>query len=297
MQDLKNILLLLCAAMIFGAGFIGQSIGMQYISPYAFTFFRSFLGGLVLLPIIYYNSKLGHAPSSPKNRKTIPLGIFFCGLFLFLGETFQQIGLVTTDAGRAGFITSAYMIIVPIISLFFGVYVGFKLWIAVVISLTGMYLLCIKEGFYLSSGDFFVFLCAIAFAIHVHVIAYYVKYINGIVLSCGQFFVASFLGFIVMIFTGGVNYDDLVKAIPAILWVGIMSNGVAYTCQTLGQKNLNQNIVGLILSLEALFATLFGCLILDERMTQKESLGCALILAGALLAQWRFKKRKNKATN
>lgn len=294
MFQLRQSLLLLITAIIWGSGFVAQSIGMNYVSPFTFTFFRTLVGAIFLLPIIYlffYYKKSNRNKLARTNKKDLFIGSIACGSFLLLGESLQQFGLVSTDAGKAGFITSMYIIFVPIFSLFIGKKLNAFIIIGIVLSLIGLYLLCIKNDFTIEKGDIYIFACAIAFSLHILVIAVFVEKVDGLLLSCGQFFAASFFAFFFMIFFGDPNLASIKLAIPAILYVGIMSNGIAYTLQVIGQRGINPTIATLILSLESVMAVIFGMIFLHENLSNKELLGCILMFIAVVIAQLPTRKQ------
>ncbi|HIV15311.1 MAG TPA: DMT family transporter [Candidatus Avisuccinivibrio pullicola] len=294
MFELRQSLFLFITATIWGSGFIGQSIGMDHVEPFTFTFFRTLIGGIVLLPVIAFMRKIrqrGGRRLPHTDKKALLLGSLACGACLIAAESFQQFGLkFGTDAGKAGFITSMYIIFVPLLTLFTGRRIRPLIWLAVALSVAGLYLLCIKGELSFERGDLMVFICAIVFAVHILVIAYFVDKVDGILLSCGQFFAASFIGLILMLVHDTVTWEGLRGAAPALLYVGIMSNGVAYTLQIVGQRGMNPAVATIILSLESVMATIFGILILNESLTLRELMGCVLMFIAVLMAQWPQKK-------
>ena len=293
MFELRQYFLLFVTASIWGSGFIGQKLGMNYVSPYTFTFIRTFIGAVFLLPFIYMIVKLSKRPNRQKlrfNKRYFILGSICCGFFLILSESFQQFGLVPTDVNEASFITSLYMVFTPIIGIFLGQKLEFKVVLAVVLSCVGLYLFCMHGSFTLAWGDLLVLICALGFAGHILVIAYFVNHVDGVILSCGQFFCASFLGFIMMILDGVPDAHSLYLCLPAVLYCGIMSNGIAYTLQIIGQRGINPSIASLIMSLESVMGAIFGVLFLNEHMTSREVTGAALMFAAVLLTQISFKK-------
>lgn len=297
MFELRQYLLLFITATIWGSGFVAQKLGMSYISPFAFTFFRTLLGALFLIPVILfirsYNQKHKYKQRTV-NKRYLVIGSICCGFFLILSESLQQFGLVTADVNKASFITSLYMIFVPILGIFLGHKITFKVILAVIISCTGLYLFCIKDEIAFERGDLLVFLCAIGFACHILVIAYFINHVDGVILSCGQFFCASFLGFVMMCFTGFPIAENLIKCIPALLYAGIMSNGVAYTLQIVAQKGINPTVASLILSLESVMGAVFGILFLNEVMTERELLGAALMFLAIIITQLKFNVLRKK---
>lgn len=296
MFQLRQSILLFITAAIWGAGFIGQSIGMDHVSPFTFTFFRTLIGALCLLPLIAFMKHRqvkaiekggAWAPQKTAGRSVLIKGSICCGVCLIAAESFQQFGLVYTQASKAGFITSMYIIFVPLISLFLGKRPNLFVIIGVVLSVIGLYLLCVKQGtLTFEIGDLLILICAVIFAVHILVIAVFVEKVDGVMLSCGQFFVASFLGLIMMlIFESHLTMEALKAALPAILWCGIMSNGVAYTLQIVGQRGMNPTIATIILSLESVMAAVFGALILNESLSSREYTGCLIMLCAVIIAQ------------
>ena len=278
MFQLRQSFLLFLTATIWGSGFVAQSIGMDHVTPFTYTFFRTFLGAVVLLPVVYLVHRrlqkqrarmaAGSAANSasstkdavevsgfnhiPQNkRRDLILGSFCCGFCLVGGESFQQFGLVTTDAGKAGFITSMYIIFVPLIGLFIGKKLNANIVIGVMLSVVGLYLLFIKDSFSIEQVYILIFICAIVFAFHILTIDYFVQKCDGVYLSCGQFFAASLIALILMlIFDYDVfSWDDVYAASLALLWSCIMSNGVAYTLQVVCQRGMNITIATMIFSL------------------------------------------------
>ena len=295
MFELRQYFILLLTATIWGTGFIGQKLGMDHISPFAFTFLRTFIGGLFLIPVILvlknmkYKNKPMLRPSKP--RKFI-VGSIACGICLITAESFQQFGLVYTDVNKASFVTALYIIFVPFIGLALGSKIQPKIIVALLVSVVGLYLLCMKGSFILQTGDFLVLIGAMCFAFHIMVISHYVNYVDGVLLSCGQFFVASFLGLIMMLITGVPSYEAFVLAAPAFIYTGIMSNGIAYTLQVIGQRGINSSIASLIMSLESVMGAIFAVLLLDESMSTKEVIGAILMFVAVIIAQLPSKKAK-----
>lgn len=294
MFQLRQSFLLFLTASIWGSGFVAQSVGMDHVTPFTFTFFRTLIGALFLLPFIALIKALYKNKVKEKSytTKDLLIGSACCGLFLIMGESFQQYGLVTTDAGKTGFITSMYIIFVPLISITVGKRINRFIWIGVILAVIGMYLLCIKQDFTIERGDLLILCCAVAFAFHIMVIDHFVKTIDGVMLACGQFFMASFMGLILMLIFdfNTLSYDSLMAAAPAMLYAGIMSNGIAYTLQVVGQRGINPAVATLILSLESVMAVIFGITFLDESLATRELIGCVLMFLAVIIAQYPFKK-------
>lgn len=314
MFQLRQSFFLFLTATIWGSGFVAQSIGMDHVTPFTYTFFRTFIGAVVLLPIVFWiksrsakqeqsstldadssnvDVQKAHESVTSQNyqRKDLITGSLVCGAFLVGGESFQQYGLVTTDAGKAGFITSMYIVFVPIVGLFLGKKINISIVIGVLLSLIGLYLLCVKQDLTFEKGDLLILMCAFVFTFHILAIDHYVHKCDGVYLSCGQFFFASLIALILMlIFDYDVfAWEDVWAASLALLWSGVMSNGVAYTLQVVGQRGMHPTIATIILSLESVMAVIFGVLILNESLTLKEGIGCILILVAVIVAQVNLK--------
>ena len=287
----KNPVLLLITAIIWGIAFVAQSVGMDYIGPFTFNFVRNIIGGLVLIPCIWFLNKLKTKESPVANeenrqdRKTLLIGGICCGIALCLASNMQQIGIQYTTVGKAGFITALYIIIVPIMGIALKKKCGIQVWISVVIALAGFYLLSIKEGFRLEAADAYLLCSAVLFSIHILVIDYFSPKTDGVKMSCIQFFVCGILSGVVMLFVENPSLANIFAAWIPILYAGVLSCGVAYTLQIVGQKNFNPTIASLILSLESVFSALAGWMILKQALTGREILGCVLIFCAIILAQ------------
>lgn len=291
--QIRNSLLLLLTATIWGIAFVAQSVGMDYVGPFTFNAVRSIIGGLVLIPCIFILDKFKTSTEENNNKKLI-LGGLCCGILLFLASNFQQFGIQYTTVGRAGFITACYILIVPILSMiFFKRKCGCKLWIAVLLALTGLYLLCITDGFAIGKGDLLVLICSVLFSLHILVIDYFSPLVDGVKMSCIQFFVCGILSLISAIFTETISVYNICNAWAPILYAGVMSCGVAYTLQIVGQKNMNPTIASLILSLESCISVIAGFIILGENLSKRELAGCILMFISIILAQLPDYKKKN----
>ena len=219
------------------------------------------------------------------------IGGICCGLALGVASSLQQIGIQHTTVGKAGFITTFYIIIVPIIGLFFKKRCGINVWIGVVFALAGLYFLCITEGFSIGYGDTMVFLCALAFSIHILVIDHFTQLVDGVKMSCIQFFVAAIVSGIGMMLFENPDIGNILAAWMPILYAGALSSGVGYTLQIIGQKGMNPTIASLILSLESVISVLAGMVLLNEKLTGREILGCILMFVAIILAQLPEKKK------
>ncbi|MBQ8293321.1 MAG: DMT family transporter [Bacilli bacterium] len=292
-KTLFGSLSLLITALIWGAAFGAQSKGLDYIGPFTFNGFRALIAvialGLVLLFIWLKNHK-NKDFKLWKNKKAL-IGSIFCGVCLFFGTTTQQIALGMTSVGKSGFISALYVIIVPILGLFFKKKVSMKLWICVVIAVTGLYLLCVKENFTIELGDLLLMLSAFGFASQIMIVDHINKDINSCLLSIIQFSVVAFLSLPVIIFFEEPTISGTISAMPYLLFAGVLSSGVAYTLQIIGQVNTPPTLASLILSLESVFAFLTGLIFFDETHHLPEFIGCALILASIIISQVEFKKK------
>ena len=286
----RNSLLLLLTATIWGVAFVAQSVSMDYIGGFTFNAVRNLIGALTLLPVIKVLDKTRSeaekkCESSASGRKTLLIGGICCGIMLCLAGNFQQFGIKYTTVGKAGFITACYIIIVPIIGIFLKKKCSPFIWAAVVMALIGLYLLCITDGFSIGRGDILVLVCAFLFSLHILVIDYFSPKADGVKLSCIQFLVCGILSMIPALILEHPQISSILTAWLPILYAGIMSCGVAYTLQIVGQKNMNPTVASLILSLESCISVLAGWVLLDQKLSIKELLGCVIMFAAIILAQ------------
>ena len=284
-----NTVVLLLTATIWGTAFVAQSMGMDYVEPFTFTCARSIIGGFVLIPVILFFCK----GKRPIVTKVEMLGGVCCGLALCAANNFQQIGMVHTTVGKAGFITALYVVFVPILGFFLKKKASFTIWISVVLSVVGLYLLCMTESsLTLAYGDLLILICAILFSVHIMIIDYFSPKGDGVVISCIQFFVCGIVSGIIMLFVEEPQMGNIMAAKMPILYAGVLSSGVAYTLQIIGQKNMNPTVASLILCLESVISALAGWLILDEALTSRELFGCFLMFVAIVLAQLPMPERK-----
>lgn len=279
-------LLLFLAACIWGVAFVAQSVGMDYMGPCTFNGIRFLIGGTVLLPLVYVRvKKKKNTPEELPPALTLKGGIC-CGLAICAASLCQQIGIMETTVGKAGFITTLYIIIVPVFGMFLRKKVPGKVWIAAAVAAVGMYMLCINESFSVSRGDAFVFLCAIIFAVHILVIDYFSPKTDGVALSCIQFYTAGIICTVAAFAVETPTWGQFVSGIVPILYAGVMSCGVAYTLQIIGQKNVEPTVASLILSMESVVSVLAGWVILGQELSSKELAGCVLVFAAVILVQY-----------
>ena len=286
-RNWKSPLLLLLTATIWGVAFVAQSVGMDYVKPFTFNGVRSLLGAAVLVPVIFLfgKQKEGHSEVVEEDSKTLWLGGILCGLCLCVASSLQQIGIQYTTAGKAGFLTAMYIIIVPIIGLFLGKKFSPSLGISIALATLGLYLLSIKEGFSIGTGDVYVIVCAVVFALHIMVIDYFAPKCSGVKLSCIQFLVCGVLCMIVALLFEEPQMEQILDAWLPIAYAGIMSCGVAYTLQIIGQKGMNPTVASLILSLESVISVLAGWVLLQQTLSYRELIGCVIMFAAIVLAQ------------
>lgn len=291
----RNSLILALTSFIWGISFVAQSEGGDAIGPYSFNCVRSIIGSLFLIFIISITDRFGitKKPKDKKAQKTLLTGGVLCGIVLCIATNLQQMGIyLGTSSGKAGFLTACYILLVPILGLFFKKKCGINVWIAVAISLVGLYLLCIDGAFRLQFSDTLVILCALCFSIHILVIDHFSPMVDGLRMSCIQFMITGLLTAIPMFMTefkSGVQvwfsaFCTWDAWIP-LLYAGIFSCGIAYTLQIIGQKGVNPTIASLIMSLESVFSVLAGWVILHEKLSAKELTGCVLIFGAVILSQ------------
>jgi drug/metabolite transporter (DMT)-like permease len=282
-----NVLMLL-AASIWGFAFVAQRVGMETMGPHWFNSLRFFIGVVALTPVVIWLSrhKSKSADQGPKaSTKALLLGGLAAGVLLFIGATFQQVGLQYTTAGKAGFITGMYIFFVPLIGLFFGMKTGMGTWLGAFVALMGLYLLSINEDFTLSKGDTLQLICALAFAGHVLMIGYLASRMDTVKLSLIQFFVAGTLAMILALYFEQLSWAMISSTAVPLLFAGVMSTGIAYTLQTIAQQHAHSSHAAIILSSEGVFAVIGGFLLLNEVLPPQGLIGCGLILVGMLMSQ------------
>ena len=313
-HKLRNTFFLFLTAMIWGAAFVAQSVSMDYIGPFTFICLRSVIGGLFLIPVIIVldgirkknqnesanvvsSENILHIETEEKQRlswknKQLIEGGIVCGIFLFFANCFQQTGIQYTTVGKAGFITTFYIIIVPLIGLFFKKYCGILTWIGVIIALAGLYFLCITQKLTIQRGDALILCCSVLYAGQILAIDHYNPFVDGVKMSCIQFLTGGILGAVFMLLFENPSVAMILSAAGPILYTGIMSTGVGYTLQIVGQKGLNPTVAALILSLESVFSALSGYVFLHQVLTTRELIGCVLMFIAIVLAQLPDIRRK-----
>lgn len=291
-----SIMLMVCA-IIWGSSFVAQTTGAEFVGPFTFISLRSLLGSISLLPVILimsvFKKKTAAEQESEKKKGKhfFLLGGLACGVCLCVASVLQQMGIDKgTSPGKAGFITALYILLVPIFSIALKKKIRPLIWLCVAVSLVGLYLLCVTDNS-VQPSDFYVLACAVCYAVHILVIDYVSPHVDGVKLSCMQFFVCGILAAIPMLLTEEVSFELIKSAGISIAYSGIMSSGVAYTLQILGQQRMNQpTVASMIMSLESVFAVIAGVIVLHQIPTARESLGCILMFAAIIVAQLPDKK-------
>lgn len=284
----KSDALLLTTAIIWGFAFVAQRVGMDYVGPFTFNGIRFAIGSLSLLPLVAMSREQRTATNeilSPPGLKTILLGGGALGLALFLGASLQQIGLVYTTAGKAGFITGLYVIIVPLLGLIWRQQPRLGTWVGAFLAAIGLYFLSVTEKFSMEFGDLLVLISAFFWAAHVLIIGWLSPRINPIKLAFSQYVACSILSLITASVVEDITLRSIFQATVPILYGGLLSVGVAYTLQVVAQRDAHPAHAAILLSLESVFAAIGGWLILDEIISARGLFGCGLMLAGMLLSQ------------
>jgi drug/metabolite transporter (DMT)-like permease len=278
--------LLMLTAVIWGGAFVAQRVGMDHVGPLTFNGVRFALGALTLLPFALRGDRATEKEQFPRlsNNQAV-LGGGLAGLILFGGATLQQVGLVYTTAGKAGFITGLYVVIVPLLGMLWRQWPGWGGWVGAIIAAIGLYFLSVTEEFNLAPGDAWVLASAFLFAMHVLLLGYLSPRVDALKLACAQYAICCFLSLVVAGFAETITLHGLRQATIPILYGGVMSVGVAYTLQVVAQKVAPPTHAAIILSLEAVFAALAGWLILGEVLTSRGFLGCGLMLTGMIVTQ------------
>lgn len=288
-KRLRSYLLLLLTAMIWGAAFVAQSDGMDYMQPLSFNGMRQILAGLALLITVAVSDRKGNGkkPFTKAEKKIQLKAEILCAICLFLSTNAQQMGLQTTQPGKAGFITALYVVLVPVAYLVvFRKSAGWPVWIGVVLAVIGLWLLCwnpTERG--VSSGDLLVAVCAVCFTVHIMVIDHYSPLVDPIRLSCGQFLISGILSVLISCFTETITLTGIRGSLIPMLYAGLLSGAVGYTLQIVAQKNADPTIASLIMCLESVFAVIFGALLAGETMSSREAGGCVILFVAVILAQ------------
>lgn len=295
---LRQSLILLLTALIWGMAFVAQSVGMEYVCPFTFIAIRFALGAAVLLPVILlqgHRQRTGETSDSGgmaspaqgrvRSGRKLWLGGVLCGVALMIASSLQQFGIMRTTVGKAGFITAMYIVIVPILGIVIGRRVRPLIWLCVLIAAAGLYLLSMSGRMTLQTGDALCLACAFVFALQIMLVDHYVTVVDSVCLSAVQFLTACVLGIVMMLLFEHPNWDGIWEARLLILYTGIMSSGVAYTLQVIGQRGLNPTVASLIMSLESVISAAAGFIFLHQTFTGRELAGCIMMAAAVILAQ------------
>lgn len=296
MKKVIGVFELALTAFIWGVAFVAQSVGMDYIGPFTFNCVRFFIGGIVLIPLIFFlnrgkRKEVKNEQSREQKKNTI-IGGILCGILLCAASSFQQFGIMQTSVGKAGFITALYIIIVPLLGIFLHKRITLLMGISALIAVFGFYLLCISGQIEINRGDLLVLICAFIFSLHILVIDIYSPKGDCVTISCIQFFVSGIISGICMFLFETPVLADIFAAYIPVLYAGIFSCGVAYTLQIVGQKNMEPAVASLILCLESVFSAIAGWLILKQALSRRELIGCIFVFTAVILAQLPQKEKK-----
>lgn len=295
----RNVIILLMTDIVWGIAFVAQSKGGDAVGAFSFNGIRFLIGAAVLLPVIKLLDKMKLTTNRPKNagdRRTLWIGGICCGLALCAASNFQQVGInMGAETGKAGFLTATYILMVPILGLFLGKKCSLKIWIGVVITLVGMYFLCMSGSFSLQRSDILLLLCALCFAVQILLIAHFSPKVDAVRLSCIEFLVTGVCSCVVMFFTdmghsvsGIAQWSQALTSWSAwipILYAGIFSSGIGYTLQVVGQNGLNPAFASMVMSLESVVSILAGWILLDQMLDGREIFGCVLMFIAIIIAQ------------
>ena len=288
-RQFRGSISLLLAAIIWGTAFVAQSEGMNYVEPFTYNAIRTLIGGLILIPAVIRSVWKERKPPftipGPDYRESVKGGIC-CGVLLFAASSLQQFGITMTTAGKAGFVSALYVVIVPLLSLFMHRKIPKLIWGCIGAAIAGFYLLCVSTGFSINKGDKLMLICALFFALHIIAVDHFSKrFADGTMMACVQFFTAGFMMLGCMLKYEHPVLTNILAAKDTILYAGIMSCGVAYSLQMMGQRETSPTVATMLMSLEAVIAAVAGCLILHEQLTMREVIGCVLVFAAVVAAQ------------
>lgn len=288
-KQYKSSILLLITAIIWGVAFVAQDVGMEYWTPFSFNGIRSIIGAVVLLPFIFIRDKQRGEKACKWSNKTLITGGVLCGIALCIATNFQQFGISMSNesAGKAGFVTAFYIVLVPIFGIFIKKKCPSQAWVAALIAVVGLYVLCIPAGtmFKIEFADLLVFICALVFAVQILLVDHFSPQVDGVKLACIEFATTGIISIIGALVTNSFVIGTGANAWIAILYAGVLSSGVAYTLQIVAQKNLNPTIASLIMSLEACVSVIAAWVILGDAMNTRQILGCVIMFGAIVLAQ------------
>ncbi len=295
-----GIFLLVITSFIWGTAFVAQSDAMDHIGPFTMNGLRTLIAVIVLFPTALVADKLKNkqptlfGTTDKKEKKRVLLAGLLCGVFIAIASTVQQFGIAHTSIGKSGFLTTLYVVFVPLIALIFGKRIEWNGWIAVVLALVGMFFICIEKDEPINIGDILTIISALFFAIHIMLVDHFVETIDGIRLSCMQFVVCSVLCLTCALIFEKIDINAILNASLSIVYAGLFSAGLGYTLQIIGQKWVEPNVAPLIMCLESVFALFSGTILRNEVMKTQVYVGCVLVFIGIVLAQINFKSKKAK---
>ncbi len=296
-RKLRGEIILSITALIWGTAFVAQIVGMEHIGPFTFTASRTLIGAASLIPVILLIDRKrvrdGNEDFKGSSKDLIKGGLA-CGLAMFFGVSFQQVGLQYTTAGKAGFITALYIVLVPIFGLFMHKRIEKSVWLGVGLGLVGLYLLSVTEGLSIGKGDLLVLFGTFFWAFHILTIDHFADKVDALKMSCIQFLVCGIIALSIALIYEDISIETLVQSAFPVLYAGIIVVGIAYTLQIFGQRGTNPTTAAIIMSMESVFAAISGILILDETMSLREITGCILMFAAVIVAQLQPTIKKDK---
>ena len=297
MNNWRYQLLLILAALIWGGAFVAQSAGMDYIGPWTFLCLRSFIAFAALSALMPLLDRIRNTekPRTDAERKYLFKAALCCGAALCAASILQQAGIQYTTVGKAGFLTTLYVVLVPVLSVFLGRKIRWNVWLAVMVAMAGTYFLSLSGMEALALGDILLLICSLLFAVHILTIDHFSPHTDAVRLSAWQFLVCGMISLVPMMVFEKPAVSMILQAAGPILYAGVMSSGVAYTLQIVSQKNLEPSLASILMSLESVFSALCGFVILHQVLLPRELLGCCLVFAGVLLAQLPEKKQTAEA--
>ncbi len=290
---------LLVAAVFWGSTFVAQSVASEVVEPFTFLASRSLLGFVFLIPVSLikdlFSKKSGNYKRLDKSgAKPLIIGGICCGTALTAASGLQQIGMTGENSGKAGFITAMYILLVPILGLFFRKRVRPAIWLCVIMGVVGLYFLCITDGFTLEKSDLFLMICAAVFSIHILIVDYFSPKVDGVKLSCIQFFTVFVMASVLALAFEDTSFSEILGAWFPIFYAGVFSSGIAYTLQIVGQKHTEPTVASLLMSLESVFAVIGSMLLLAQFPTTREVIGSVIMFAAIIISQLPERKAKSK---
>ena len=302
-MPLKNAVCCFLGALIWGTAFVAQKVGGDVIGPFTFNGLRFFLGFLVVFPLVIIRKKkrkerldAGDTQVQKFSGRRAIYGGIVCGIFLTIASALQQYSLQFVDVGKAGFLTALYIILVPVISFFFTRQSNARVWIGALIATAGLYFLSISGGMHIAGADILLLLCALMFSLQILAVGYFADGTDSFELSAAQFLTAGVLGTLLAAFTESPSLSSFQgAALFSLFYAGVMSSGIAYTLQVVGQKGADPAIASLIMSLESVISAVSGFLILHQKLTKREVIGCVLMFTAIILVQLPAGREKEKA--